>query len=194
MAKTDRCPICGVAVKPENLVRHLNDIHPRHPDTPRLKEQLRSEPGRTTPKLGPRPIHIRRWHVLVVVVIVLVGVGVSALVSSRPSTFPCVTGPLVYHWHARLSIVSASTPVTIPGNVGLGFNCAEPLHTHDESGQIHVETDVNRLYSIGDFFSIWGKSFGSPTQMQVNGTPVSPNPGVILYDQETVALTYASFG
>ena len=194
MAKTDRCPICGVAVKPENLVRHLNDIHPRHPDTPRLKEQLKSEPGRTTPKLGPRPIHIRRWHVLVVVVIVLVGVGVSALVSSRPSTFPCVTGPLVYHWHARLSIVSASTPVTIPGNVGLGFNCAEPLHTHDESGQIHVETDVNRLYSIGDFFSIWGKSFGSPTLMQVNGTTVSPNPGVILYDQETIALTYASFG
>jgi len=76
----------------------------------------------------------------------------------------------------------------------LGFNCAEPLHTHDDSGQIHVESDTNRLYSVGDFFLIWGKSFGFPTLMQVNGTTVSPDPGVILYDQETIALTYASFG
>ena len=180
-----------MTVKPENLVRHLNDIHPRHPDTPRLKEQLKSEPGRMAPKLGPRPIHIRRWHVLVVVVLLVAGIGTSYLVSRPPSTFPCVTGPLVYHWHARLSIVSGSTPVTIPGNVGLGFNCAEPLHTHDESGQIHVETDVNRLYTVGDFLKVWGKPFGSPTQMLVNGTAVTPTPDRTLYDQESISLTYS---
>jgi len=69
----------------------------------------------------------------------------------------------------------------------------EPLHTHDTSGRIHIETDVNRLYSIGDFYRVWGKSFDSPTQMNVNGTAVSPSPSVNLYDLETIDVYYVSF-
>src|SRR3989449_2140656 len=73
MAKMDRCPICNVAVKPENLIRHLNDIHPRHPDRPGLIEELKEEPGRVPrPKAG-RPIRIRRWQIAVVAVLPLGG-------------------------------------------------------------------------------------------------------------------------
>jgi hypothetical protein len=68
-----------------------------------------------------------------------------------------------------------------------------PLHTHDGSGLIHVEPDVNRLYTIGDFFTIWGKSFGSPARMLVNGTETNPSTSVVLYDQESIILNYASF-
>src|SRR5207249_9858845 len=66
MATMDRCPICDVSVRPENLIRHLNDIHPRHPDTPRLLEQLRAEPGRIPRTSAGRPIRVRPWHVVLV--------------------------------------------------------------------------------------------------------------------------------
>lgn len=51
--------------------------------------------------------------------------------------------------------------ILIPGGVGFSSTCARPLHTHDTSGTIHVETDVNQNYTIGDFFLIWGKVFNS---------------------------------
>ncbi len=186
-----------MAVKPENLLRHLNDTHPRHPDTPRLREQLKAELGPTARRKAAAPIRVQRWQVAVVALVVLSGVGVYyAIQNLTPGTnepFPCVTGTLIYHWHPTLTIYSGGVLVTIPANIGLTAGCAEPLHTHDTSGTIHVETDVSRLYSIGDFYKVWGKPFDSPTQMIVNGTAVSPNPSVILYDLETISIYYTSF-
>ena len=198
MAKMDRCPICDVAVKPENLVRHLNDIHPRHPDTPALREKLKDEPGRIPQKPAGPPIRIRRWQVVLVVMVVLGGAGAYYLSQALTTTpaFPCISqeGGQIYHWHTLLTIFSGPSQVTIPGGIGLSAFCIEPVHTHSTDGRLHVETDVNRLYSIGDFFAVWKKPFGSPTQMLVNGTALpTPNPNVTLHDGESIELYYSSF-
>ncbi len=197
MARTDRCPICQTPVKPENLIRHLNATHPRNPDTPQIVSELKAEPGRVAAKRAARPIRVNKAYIAVIAVVVLGGVAAAYLAPyfspSNSEPFPCVTATLVYHWHADLIVHSGPDPVVVPADIGLTATCAEPLHTHDASGQIHIETDVNRLYSIGDFFRVWGKSFDSPNQMVVNGTAVTPSASVILYDQETVHLYYASF-
>ena len=198
MAKMDRCPICNVAVKPENLIRHLNDNHPRHPDRPGLLEKLKEEPGRIRKRQAGRPFRVRWWQVALVVMIVLGGVGAVALppLLSGAQALPCIRqeGGLLYHRHTDLSISSAAGSVSIPAGIGIGAFCLEPLHTHDATGRIHIESDTARLYSIGDFFRVWGKSFGSPTAMHVNGTAVTPSPDVILYDlPETIHLQYNSF-
>ncbi len=49
----------------------------------------------------------------------------------------------------------------VPANIGLAPNCNRPLHTHDDTGAIHVETDENRNYFLNDFFLIWGKTLNS---------------------------------
>ena len=51
--------------------------------------------------------------------------------------------------------------VLIPANVGFDATCARPIHTHDISGTLHLETGVNRNYTVGDFFLIWNKIFNS---------------------------------
>ena len=197
MANTERCPICNVSVKRENLLRHLNDTHPRHPDTPKIRERLKAEPGRVAAK-NVAPIRVRTWQVALVALVAIGIVGAYYVApflnpgSSEP--FPCVIGTnYVYHWHTQLRIFSNGVQVTIPASVGIVPGCLEPVHTHDTSGLIHIETTVARTYTIGNFFTVWGKPFGSPTQMLVNTTTVSPSPSVVLYDQETIELHYVSF-
>ena len=194
----DHCPICDVSVKPANLVRHLNDIHPRHPDTPRLREELKAEVGRVAPRRTSAPLRIQKWQVALVALIVVGGVGVYFLTRGGPQPFPCVGGSgLYYHWHTQLMITSGGNQVTIPADIGISLNCLEVLHTHDTSGLIHIEPDTpaqGRVYTIGDFFTVWGKPFGSPTRMLLNGTDIPPSPTVGLYDRpEAIILQYTSF-
>lgn len=196
MAKPDRCPLCGVSVKEENLVRHLNSNHPRHPDALRLKETLKREGGGTAGKTSAPPFRLSRLHMAVIALVAILGLTayyVSPYFQAPPGTFPCVTGSLVYHWHTQLTITVAGNPYTIPADIGLTATCSEPLHTHDTSGLIHIETNVGRLYTLGDFFTVWGKSFANPLQMTVNGTAMAPTSHVTLWDLESIDLSYASF-
>jgi len=202
----DHCPICDVAVRPENLVRHLNDIHPRHPDTPKLVEGLKAEPGHVSAKRRSAPFRLKRWQTIAILLTILFGVGIYFLapyLSPPPPVVPCVSGSgTAYHWHTYPTVTSAGTPVMIPANIGISFTCMELLHTHEGSnpgtGQvvIHIEPDTAqeaRTYTIGEFFAVWGKPFGSPTRMLQNGNPITPSPTVGLVDQETLVIEYASF-
>jgi len=197
VAKMDRCPICDVAVKPENLLRHVSETHPRHPDTAKLLEELKTDPGRIRRRTAGRPLRVRRWQVLVLLAVVVGGLGGYYLVqaATHPPSLPCIGGEggQLYHWHTQLNIFSGATKIVIPASIGLSAFCIEPTHTHDTTGLIHIESDVNRLYSIGDFFGVWGKPFGSPTQMLVNGSPVTPSATVTLNDRESIELHYDSF-
>jgi len=196
----DRCPICDLAVRPENLLRHLNEIHPRHPDTPKLVERLKAEPGRIAARAPSRPLRVSRWQVVIVLIVILLAAVTYYLVTggSRPPPLACISGSgRAYHWHTQLTIVSAGNPVTIPADIGISFTCMQILHTHDTSGLIHIEPDTPeqaRVYTVGDFFNVWGKPFGSPTRMTVNGTAVAPGPTVGLYNTpEAIVIEYASF-
>ncbi len=194
----DHCPICDVAVRPENLLRHLNDIHPRHPDTPKLVERLRAEPGRIAARAPSRPLRVSRLQVMIILVVILLGVVAYVVVNeSRPAALPCVSGNgLAYHWHTTLVILSGGNQVVIPGSIGIRLTCMQVLHTHDADGVIHIEPDTpeqTRVYTIGDFFTVWGKPFGSPTRMTQNATAITPSPSVGLYNTEKIVLEYASF-
>lgn len=38
--------------------------------------------------------------------------------------------------------------------------CVRPIHTFSGSGTVHIDTDENRNYTLGDFFLVWGNSYG----------------------------------
>ena len=190
MAKTDRCPICNVVVKPENLIRHLNDIHPRHPDVPRLREKLKAEPGRVASKnKTARPLGLRPYHVLIIVLIIVAAVG-GYYVFSQPQSADyivahCGVEGTVVHYHPLLVIndhgVQKPLPydssqaadigyINQPGYTNPRYYCPTGLihllHTHDGSGIIHVELPqtVSAVPTLGNFFTIWGEPLG-PSQV-----------------------------
>ena len=46
------------------------------------------------------------------------------------------------------------------------------LHTHDTTGVIHIESPVQRRYTLGEFFDLWGQPL-SPTQVGPERGPVT---------------------
>jgi hypothetical protein len=64
------------------------------------------------------------------------------------------------HIHQHLDVYVDGRPVPVPAGIGIdptvGF---APLHVHDTSGVIHVESPTVRRYTLGQFFAVWGVRF-----------------------------------
>jgi hypothetical protein len=62
------------------------------------------------------------------------------------------------HIHQHLDIFVHDKRITIPADIGINYDerFISPLHTHDRTGVIHVESDEVRDFTIGQFFDVWG--------------------------------------
>jgi hypothetical protein len=63
------------------------------------------------------------------------------------------------HIHQHLVLLDHGKPVAIPANIGIpaGKRCIYWVHTHTPDGIIHIEAPLNRSFTLGDFFLIWGQ-------------------------------------
>ena len=76
-----------------------------------------------------------------------------------------------YHIHALVSIYRNGVRLALPDSIGRGSGCSYEMHTHDVSGVIHVETDVQKPFTLGQFFSLWGQSLSATAVAGLPGTP-----------------------
>ena len=69
----------------------------------------------------------------------------------------------VFHIHAHLDIFIDGKPISVPSQIGINTDagCLYWLHTHDDSGVIHIESPLEREFTLGNFFDIWGESFNN---------------------------------
>lgn len=124
---------------------------------------------------------------------------------------PCDTTEYLtdYHVHAYLGIVYNGQQVAIPSTIGLhdpgpaqsGYTatagCYYFLHTHDESGIIHVEDIKNlppsaTLRYFGNVFDIWGVRLQSDSFAGLKGT-VHAYVGNVPQLGDLTVSSYASF-
>lgn len=99
------------------------------------------------------------------------------------------------HIHPRLEIYVNGHRATVPANVGIdpdkhvdhsldkysGGHGPAPIHTHDATGTLHVESSKTLDWRLGDFFKIWGLNLkgvdawayvGGKWTQNVNGVPL----------------------
>lgn len=89
------------------------------------------------------------------------------------------TEQVAYHIHAHLAIYVNGVQKTIPYAIGIvaplnvqqttsgafaGGSGYYFIHTHDESGVIHIESPTTTTYTLGQFFAVWGQKL-SDTQV-----------------------------
>ena len=82
---------------------------------------------------------------------------------------------LAFHIHSHLVIFVNGAQRQVAGGIGIpgskvvssqhgpvasGGTCLYWLHTHAPDGIIHVESPVQRTYTLGDFFDEWGQPLG----------------------------------
>lgn len=103
------------------------------------------------------------------------------------------------HLHAHLSLFYKGEQIAIPSGIGIvkphqvqnGFVAGGKgfywLHTHDATGIIHIESPDERLYTLGNFFNVWGQPLNEhdvaglkgPVRAFVDGKPYNGKLGTI---------------
>jgi hypothetical protein len=112
------------------------------------------------------------------------------------------------HIHAHLDIIVNGAPVTVPAEVGIDQTHQQisPLHTHDATGVIHIESpDASAKYSLGQFFTEWQVSLAADhvggltadathkLVVYVNGKPYTGNPAnIVLAAHDEIAIVYGT--
>jgi hypothetical protein len=109
---------------------------------------------------------------------------------------------LALHIHPHLAIEINGRPLTIPANIGITPRETGPVHTHDDTGKIHVESEVLRTFYLKDFFAAWGRTFTRRNllghradatheiTMTVNGQPSSEFGDLVLRDLDEIVIRY----
>ncbi len=107
------------------------------------------------------------------------------------------------HIHANLRIVIDSVEQQVPSGIGIAPNIMRPLHTHDATGEIHIEGLCIRSYRLGEFFDVWKRTFNSSCifdhctdngrlRMTVNGEENFLYDKYIMQDNDNIVIEYTS--
>lgn len=125
----------------------------------------------------------------------------STELSSREVALSCTTDmATAFHIHPELKIFINGQEVVIPENIGIKPYCMNALHTHDDLPLIHVESPVQKDFTLGDFFAVWEKNFNSmeildfkateagQVKITVNGEEVDTFENTILRDKDKIVI------
>ncbi len=200
MADEFKCEVCNkVFGSKESLEQHNAAKH---------SESIKKE---------KKPINkkkIRNWAIFLLILSGVVVLGYYALSGTINEDQYCQNLPateinigshqnLKNHIHQDLEIIINGEEQLIPSNIGIFPGIMRPIHTHDSSGEIHVEGPCVRNFTLGDFFDIWKKEFDSTRifdkttengtlKMTVNGQENSEFRNLILRDGDKIKIEYKS--
>lgn len=92
-----------------------------------------------------------------------------------------------YHVHAELMVYVDGKQTPVPADVGIDpqGRFISPIHTHDTSGVVHMESTSYYPFTLGEFINVWGVYFsgnqlggykagnGNVLQLWVNGKQIA---------------------
>jgi hypothetical protein len=112
----------------------------------------------------------------------------------------------VLHVHQHLDVFVAGRHVVVPAGIGIDPDgrFISPIHTHDATGVIHVESPTLRPFTLGELFGVWGVRFdsrclggyctgrGGALRVYANGEPVSDPQLLELTEHEEIVVTFGT--
>lgn len=138
--------------------------------------------------------------------------GAQSAAFVEAAGLPYAQEMLTVHYHAHLDVIVNDNKVVVPPYIGmvsdghkiLGLS---PLHTHDESGVLHIENAVPATFLLGQVFVEWGVRFtstclgpyctggGNEMAVFVNGKRYGADPTrIVLTKHEEIAVVFGAAG
>jgi hypothetical protein len=111
------------------------------------------------------------------------------------------------HEHANVQIFVHGKNERVPTDIGINpaAGTIQSIHTHDDTGLVHLESSESRQFTLGQFFGVWGVRFtpsclgaycndgDNRLQVFVDGEEVTENlQDVQLDDQSVIVVTYGT--
>jgi hypothetical protein len=111
-----------------------------------------------------------------------------------------------FHIHALLNISVDVQPVAVPANIGIdaAHHLESTLHTHDQTGVIHMEAPHPFAYTLGDLFAAWGVRFthdqlgalrahgDQQLHVYVNGRSVGDPANYVMRNRDNIAIGFGT--
>ena len=115
---------------------------------------------------------------------------------------------LAFHIHSHLQVSNDGVDVVLPANIGIEPGVGlSPLHTHDATGLVHIESEKQGDYTLGQVFKEWNVPLSATcvstlcadatheVKVFVDGKAVTDDPTSIkLADQEKITVAYVTKG
>lgn len=113
----------------------------------------------------------------------------------------------VLHIHSHLDVFVDGKQVTVPADIGIDLNKQQisPLHTHDTSGVVHIESPIKTDFTLGEFMTEWNVPIskdglgtlkaggGKELHVYVNGKEQTGDPSTLkLVAHDEIAVVYGS--
>ena len=135
--------------------------------------------------------------------IIAVTIGLLLLQRSKNNPFvdsievPCLVPnlPLVMHTHQNISVEIDGRAKIVPKDIGISSTCERAIHTHEATGEIHVESQIQREYTLNDFMATWGEPIdraGETLTMLVDDKPSQEFGKLVLKDKQEIKLIYTT--
>lgn len=109
---------------------------------------------------------------------------------------------MAMHDHVPIAVVKAGQRIEVPENIGIapelwhdhsldsfGPATVSPMHTHDRSGTIHIESTAMRQFTLGEFLHIWGIADEVERVVDANGQEVQDFQNHVLENNKGLVLT-----
>ena len=115
---------------------------------------------------------------------------------------PLSTEGTEFHIHQHLDIIINGENISIPANIGVGGSFISPLHTHDTTGVLHVESPQKKDFKLSQFFTEWGLTFNNSCiftycenishklVVGLNGNKIDSAPDHILKPHDQISIWY----
>ncbi len=127
----------------------------------------------------------------------------EAMTSREVAIDRCTTDMATkFHIHPHMKIFINGSESAIPAEIGITETCMHSIHTHDATGTIHVESPVQKDFTVGDFFAVWGKDFsknsilgniagsGKSVKFSVNGATNDQFENYVMHDKDEIEIRY----
>ena len=108
-----------------------------------------------------------------------------------------------FHHHVHLSMFVNGEQIALPRGTGMKdpgqgnfiyhAQCAYWLHTHDETGIIHIEPPNGQTFTLKQYVDIWGEPLGTNGFANFAGTVSVYIDGVLQSGMDPNAVTFSPF-
>src|ERR671931_852722 len=168
------CDICGKSFDSrKQMNQHKHDVHDNMVNHDMTKKEAKSYNKRSSKKKLSKKL-----------IVIIIGVGILIAITGGIGSYYYTMGSkssssasrltidgiqcnpiehVAFHIHTHLDIIINGKPSTVPSQIGIkpDERCLYWLHTHEETGIIHVEAPEKRDFTLGQFFDIWNEKFSN---------------------------------